>query len=444
MIPRLAHVLGACMLFAGSAAAQGVAPASPASAAQYVDPVTGLSLDEATTRAIAQEPSLRAARAVVDVARAMRVQAGLRPNPTLSFERREEPGGTDNQTMAGLQWPLDLFRRSGRVAVAERELESTELSVRDRERLLAADVRMAYGGALAAVRDLSILDALVEAVSKQHELFSARVAEGAAPPLERDLLTVELRRIEAERVLQIGQVEAALFELKRVVGLLPDTPLKLRDDLEGAVRRDAAIAPNPIGGDPAQHVATRPDVRAGEARVRLADAQVERAQREARFDVTLTGSYMRMDAGFTQLGFTPDGMLERVRGTFQYFTGGVMVMTPLFNRNQGQIAAARAERIGAVAELDAARVAAANELAAARARDAQAQRAVQMFSGGALALARQNLAVVTETFSVGRVTVFDVLAEQRRYLELERAYTQALGAAFEARTALRRALGDQP
>jgi hypothetical protein len=35
-----------------------------------------------------------------------------------------------------------------------------------------------------------------------------------------------------------------------------------------------------------------------------------------------------------------------------------------------------------------------------------------------------------------------VLAEQRRYFELERGYTEALRAAYEARTALNRATGD--
>ena len=52
------------------------------------------------------------------------------------------------------------------------------------------------------------------------------------------------------------------------------------------------------------------------------------------------------------------------------------------------------------------------------------------------------LDVVTQTYELGRATVFDVLNEQRRYLDLERAYTAALREAYEARTALRRALGD--
>jgi outer membrane protein TolC len=38
--------------------------------------------------------------------------------------------------------------------------------------------------------------------------------------------------------------------------------------------------------------------------------------------------------------------------------------------------------------------------------------------------------------------VFAVLAEQRRFLDVERAYTDALRAAYEARTDLRRATGE--
>ena len=78
---------------------------------------------------------------------------------------------------------------------------------------------------------------------------------------------------------------------------------------------------------------------------------------------------------------------------------------------------------------------------ATRARADQARQAVSVYSGGAQALARQNLTIVGQSYELGRVTVFDVLAEQRRYLDVERAYTEALRAAYEARTALNRALG---
>ena len=117
-----------------------------------------------------------------------------------------------------------------------------------------------------------------------------------------------------------------------------------------------------------------------------------------------------------------------------------MLTVPVLNRNQGEVAAARAEHAGAEAAYEAARLAADAERAAARARDERARQAVRAYTG-AQTLARQNLTVVGQSYELGRVTVFDVLAEQRRYLDVERAYTEALRTAYEARTALNRALG---
>jgi cobalt-zinc-cadmium efflux system outer membrane protein len=425
------------ILFGASASAQ---ESSSATAGQFVDAAAGLSLDEALARAREHEPALRSARSEIEIARGMRVQAGLRPSPSFSFERREEPAGTDNQTTLEVAWPLDLFRTHGRVAVAERELTATELRIADRERLLAADVRMRFGEVLAAVRELTLLDDLVAATRRQHDLLAARVQEGASPPLERDLLQVELRRLESDRLLQLGRTEAAVFELKRLLGLDPQAPLKVRGSLEEAVGRDAATPPLAASG--ASRVSQRPDVREAETRVGIADAKIGRAQRNGRFDVSLFGSYMRMDAGFPQSGFAPAGSIERVRGIFHYATAGAMVTLPLFNRNQGEIAAARAERVGAAAAYDAAVLAAKTQASAALARDQRAREAVAIYGGGAQTLARQNLNVVGQSYALGRVTVFEVLAEQRRYLDVERAYTDALRSAYEARTALELAVGD--
>ena len=47
-----------------------------------------------------------------------------------------------------------------------------------------------------------------------------------------------------------------------------------------------------------------------------------------------------------------------------------------------------------------------------------------------------------ETYTLGRVALFDVLNEQRRYLEFESSYTDALAELFAAVTALRGATGD--
>jgi len=156
--------------------------------------------------------------------------------------------------------------------------------------------------------------------------------------------------------------------------------------------------------------------------------------------VTLFAGYMRMAAGFPQLGRATDGTLTPIHGLFNYVAAGATVMLPLLDRRQGDVAAASAERGAAAAEYDAARLSAAAELAAARAADLAAHEAVKRFAH-VQNLARQNLNVVTQSHELGRVTVFDVLAERRRYVEIERAYTDTLREAYEARTALELASG---
>jgi hypothetical protein len=47
-----------------------------------------------------------------------------------------------------------------------------------------------------------------------------------------------------------------------------------------------------------------------------------------------------------------------------------------------------------------------------------------------------------ETYTLGRVALFDVVNEQRRYLEFESSYTDVLAELFAAVTALRGATGE--
>jgi cobalt-zinc-cadmium efflux system outer membrane protein len=127
---------------------------------------------------------------------------------------------------------------------------------------------------------------------------------------------------------------------------------------------------------------------------------------------------------------------------FHYVTGGATLTLPIFNRNQGDVAAARAERAGAVAALEATRLSADTEIASARAGDQRAQEALRVYSTDIRTLARQNLNVVRQSYELGRTTIFELLAEQKRYLEQERAYTETLQMAYEARTALKLAVGE--
>jgi cobalt-zinc-cadmium efflux system outer membrane protein len=388
----------------------------------FVDRAAGVTLEEAVRLALEREPSLRAIAARVDAARGDQIQAGLRPNPTSAFTQQNEPGGMATQSRAELRWPLDLFRRDARVAVASEETEVAAHLAADAARRLAARVREQYGDVAEAVRMLRVVGDVADATARQLTLLSARVDEGASRPLDRDMLVVELRRVEAERARGTARVEAAMFELRRLIGLPPSAPLAIRETLDGLV--PARGAPEP----PVIPLEQREDLQAAGARLATAEARVRLARQEGRFDASIMGAYARMDAPFMD-------------GPSHQAAIGVSVTLPLRNDNRGAVAAAEGRRSAASAELEALSLAAQSEIASARARESGARRALAIYRDEAVALAGRNLDVVRQTYDLGRATVFDVLDQQRRYLEIERAYTAALKEVFDARQALRLALG---
>ena len=195
------------------------------------------------------------------------------PNPSMSVEYREEPGGTDNQTMVSVPMAARFVSTSRAVRtsrIVKSQPASSTCSIVTA--CSAADVRSRYGDVLGSIRDLALLDELVAATERQRDLLRARVQEGASPPLERDL---DSGRAAASSVstalLQAGRIEAALVRLETI--RRPGAgrqPLLVRDTLEdnrparrsvGAVRRIARSR------------SSVPDVREAAARIAIADAK---------------------------------------------------------------------------------------------------------------------------------------------------------------------------
>lgn len=390
-------------------------------------------IEQLVATALERSPELRAARTEVAAAGGQVTQAGLRPNPTLSASRMLMTGA-QHQTLVEIEWPLDLYRRSARIGVAQDAVRLATLSIDDRERLVAAAVREQAGRLLAARRNVEIMTEALTAARRTRELLDARVTEGEIPKIEANIAAVEAGRLDADLALAQADVEAAAIELKALVGLPADAPLLLRESLEDVVRRADTAPPASLGA--------RADIQAATARVALADARVERARREGRMDVSLVGNYGREGYGFAQRGFDASGRLVPVEGNFHSVEIGANLMLPLRNRNQGAVASAQAERSGEQQLLAARQLAAQAEIDAAVVRDREAQRAVEMYSTSLRDLARQNVDVQLEAYDLGRTPLTGLLSEQRRYLDVEAGYTAVLSRAYDARVALRRARGE--
>jgi cobalt-zinc-cadmium efflux system outer membrane protein len=402
---------------------------------RYLDQTNGMTADEAVAYALAHNADLEAARKEIDAARAMVKQARLRANPMLDVEgARQFPPGRDNSIMAGVKLPLERGgRRQARISVAEREVEVREREFANRERMLAAEVRMKFGDALAAAWKLSFTDQLVEANQQSFNLIAARVIEGATPPLEQNMALVELNRLKSMRETAEGKVEVALLELRNLIGMPPEQPLRLRGDFDRLIDQLP-----PVADATAQALSARPDLQGYRAMENLAAARIEQARTEGRWDASVTAGYERMHSGFPQFGFDEHGGLQPIDSNFHFLKFGVSIMLPVRNKNQGAIEAAVAESAAATSRREFAELTVRREVAAAYAQYDRAVKAEEIFRVGAREPAKANLDVVRQTYELGSKTLLDYIAEQRRFIELENGFIEAQLAVYNARVEIQR------
>jgi cobalt-zinc-cadmium efflux system outer membrane protein len=80
------------------------------------------------------------------------------------------------------------------------------------------------------------------------------------------------------------------------------------------------------------------------------------------------------------------------------------------------------------------------EVASAYAQYNSTARAAEIFRVGVKDQANANLDVVRQTYELGSKTLIDYLGEQRRYIDLENGYIDALLDTYKARVEVERAV----
>jgi cobalt-zinc-cadmium efflux system outer membrane protein len=410
-------------------------PASHSSSS-FLDPQAGATESELVTRALAQNPTLAAVRQEIEMASGGVTQARLRKNPSLIVGGLKEVEGQDNRISIGGALPLELFgRRARRTEVAERKLDATRENIADRERLLKGEVGIRFGEALATVRNLNFVEQLLQINHDFLKLMQDRVREGSTPQLDADEVRVEVGRIDALRIDYQAKAEIALLRLKEAVGMQPDEILRLKGSLD---QPKISVDQNQLLQIALAH---RPDLAAQRANEVVAVAELHQLQVEAKPDATFSASYERPNSGFSQRAFDAAGNLTPIRQTFNYAVAGIEIALPAFNRNQGAIAADTAAIDAARSRIAAAGLAVRSEVAQNQVRYEGAQARVAAYGSSVREQAARNLEVVRQIYSYGRITLLDVITEQRRYIDIETAYTDVLLDAYVARVALEQAIG---
>jgi outer membrane protein, heavy metal efflux system len=418
-----------------SAALRAQTTASP-STSRFLDPHNGLSETELVARALANNPTLAAERQAIDSAKGALAQARLRANPSLSVDGLREVGGDDNRFSVGAEIPLELFgRRARRTEVAEQKLNSARDTVTDRERLLAGEVCLRFAETLSAVRNLEFVEQLLTANREFLKLMDDRVRQGAIPSLDAEEVRVEVNRIESLRIDYHAKAEITLLALKETAGMQPEETLRLKGEL---AQVSLSLDKTQLLQVAMDH---RPDLAAQRANQSRAVAAVRQQEVEAKLDASFSAGYERPNSGFSFSAFDAAGNLQPIRQTFNYAVFGMKWTLPVFNRNQGSIGAAKAEVASARNQVTAVDLMLRHEVTQALVRYEAAQQRADVYRSGVRDQAARNLDVVRQTYGYGRIPLLDVIAEQRRFIEIETGYTDVLLDAYASRVALERAVG---
>jgi outer membrane protein, heavy metal efflux system len=421
-----------------SLSAQSVLPPDIVShpGSDFLDLRQGVTETELVTRALASNPTLLAQRQQIAMAKGDVTQAHLRKNPSLTLGGLKEVNGGDNSFSVGGMLPLELYgRRARRTEVAQNKEDATQQSVADQERLLAGEVCTRFGEALASIRNLMFVEQLLQVNRDFLKLMEDRVREGATPTLDADETRVEVNRIETMRIDYQAKTEIALLALKEAVGIDPEESIRLKGALELA----------PLAYDQKQLLQLamdhRPDLAFQRANEALANAELRLDKATSKPDASIFGGYQRPDSGFAQQGFDAAGNLAPIRQTFNYATFGLNIDLPLFNRNQGAVVSDTASIQATRSQVAAVNLSLRHEVVQNVVRLNGAQTRVTVYRGSVRDQAAHNLDIVRQTYSYGRTTLLDVIAEQRRYIDIETEYTDILLDAYAARIALEQAVG---
>src|SRR5258708_11090766 len=125
-------------------------------------------------------------------------------------------------------------------------------------------------------------------------------------------------------------------------------------------------------------------------------------------DASVGGGYERADSGFSKEALNAAGNLRPIRQTFNYATFGLNINLPLFNRNQGAVAADTAAIQAARSRIAAVDLSLRHEVAQNLIRFNGAPAQVSVYRSGVRDQAAHNLDVVRQTYSYGRTTLLDV------------------------------------
>jgi outer membrane protein TolC len=334
------------------------------------------------------------------------------------------------------QWPIFTSGRTGALErAAEAEAQASGADVAAARADLRLEIVRAYWAAATAREAERVLEESQARAEAQLRDARQRFDVGLIPPNEVSSLEAQRSRERAQLIEASNIRESALIDLRRLIGVEPESVIELTDRIDtGASSTTAAAGATSAQELVKQALAARPERKA--LTLRLGGS-------EQRQKAALTGN--KPTIAFTG-GFdfaNPNPRIFPRKGEWQEsWDVGVAVNWNFFDFGRARSQAAEA---GAAITATRERIAEFDAIVSADVRqrllDLESSRAMVRAAGDAVAAAAEARRIVTDRFAAGVATSTDVLVAQVALLENELARTRALAGVRLAEARLERALG---
>lgn len=377
--------------------------------------VTGtlMTLEQFEKIANDSNPTLRQAEAQIRAANARRQQAGLYPNPTVGYTGDEIRGGSVGGGKQGF-FVEQTIVTGGKLGLSQRlfahEADIATIEAEEQRIRVTSAVKMAFVRALVAQELLDARRDLAKIARDTAETQQRLANTGQADESEVLESEIEAQRARMAVRMQENTLREEWRSLAAVIGR-PDMPLAA---LAGQLDQNW---PDLDEEQTVDKIANQsPAVRIADATTTRAQALLARARREAVPDLQLRAG---MEYNHELLGSVP--FAKGWEGIAQL---GVQI--PIFNRNQGEVAADRADILRAQQEK--VRIALTLRERAASTVDmyANARLMAVEYRDALLPRAKKAYALRVEKYGQMLASYPRVLETQRRLYELQLEYISAL------------------
>ncbi len=395
-----------------------------APAAQPDDPRGTITLRDAVTFALVNNPKLKAFSLDIRAAEARKLQVGLLPNPEINVEI-EEFGGTgeragfdSSETSIQIGQLIELAdKRSRRTHLAALEKDLAELDFKSKRLDVMSDVAVTFIDVLAAQEQLSLSKELVDLSEKAYSTVAERVRAGQDSPVEKTKAKIALSntRIEFERAGK--ELVSARHQLAATWGSSSPAFEKVTGGFYD-------LSPVPSLEEPEDLISQNPDIARWPAEKERRRAALELEKAKAASDIKLGG-----------------GLQYFNEGDDSAFILGLSIPFPLFDRNQGNIKEAmymlaKAEEQHKAFETDLLAA-----LAEASTKLSSSFSEINIIKNDVLPLAKSAFDAAGQGYREGKFEYMVVLDAQRTFFEVRARYIEALAGYHKARANVERLIG---